>query len=457
MSTAAPFLKQLNIVLAVFFIMFLFLGSGRNLLELVFTFACFATITNLFLIRQPIIFFTLAYHAVQATVKVFYAEFNNIALNTLTNYNADADLAQALRLSCTGLILLSVAISIFLPKKINKSALTFNIKKLLFVYIGLVFVEFLASRIGQLGGLYQLIYKLSVIKWGLLFLITYTSLQQKKNIYFVSVVAFEVLIGLISFFSTFKSALFVVLISLLILGFHYFKIKRKYFIIFGSISLILLFTWQNIKEDYRMFLSGGEKTQSIVVDFDDAYDKIFDLVQDNSKSTSSTIDKTIDRLSYTDFFAEAVTYIPSQKPHTHGALWVEGVMHVLKPRLFFPDKKSIDDSEKTMKYTGLLLAGSEQGTSISLGYMAESYVDFGSYLFVLPIILLGLFIGWLFKKLFESNIDVLYCWALAIPFYFQFYGFEMASEKVLGSIVTYAIVVFILIQFGSKRFKWLEA
>ncbi len=450
-------LNKVNIGISIMLILFLIFGSGKNILELLFSFACFAIISNFFLIRQPVIFFTLTYHALQATVKVFYAEFNNTTLNSFTKYNVNADLAEVLRLSCTGLILMSLAIALFLPKHFFPTrTIRFNIKKLFIVYGGFILVELIARNIGQLGGIYQLVQKMAVIKWGILFLITYTSIQQKKNVYFISIILFEILVGILSYFSTFKSALFVAIISLLILGFHYFKIKLKYFIALVSISLLLIFTWQTIKEDYRMFLSAGERSQNVNVNFEDAYDKIFNLVKDNSSSAETTLDKTIDRISYIDFFAESVSYIPNEKPHTNGTVWLESVMHILKPRLFFPDKKSIDDSQKTMEFTGLLLADAEQGTSISLGYMAESYVDFGKYFFVIPIILLGLLIGWLFNKLFESKIDNLYCWAFSIPFYFQFYGFEMASEKVLGSIITYAIVVCTIVKFGKNQIKWLE-
>lgn len=435
--------------------MIIALGSGKNSLELSYSIFTFIIIANLFLIKQPVIFFTLSYHAAQATIKVFYAEYNNIALNSLTNYSADSDLAEALRLSCIGIIVLSCCIYFFVPKEVKTVPLRFNTKKLFFLYLGFLLVETVAAKIGQFGGLFQIMYKLSVLKWGVLLFMIYDGLTKKK-IYFLLIIGFEILIGMFSYFSTFKSVLFATIISLIILNFHYLKIKTSYFLLFGGLSVVLMFTWQNIKEDYRDFLSGGEKGQSVTVYFGDAYDKIIDLATESSYNSAKLIDKTIDRISYIDFFAESLNYIPNERPHTKGLLWKESLQHIVQPRLFFPNKKAIDDSQKTMEYTGLLLAGSEQGTSISLGYIAESYVDFGIYFFIIPIMLLGLLIGWLFKKLYESGIDTLYYWAFTIPFYFQFYGLEMASEKALGSIITYTLVVFIIIYFFRKHLKWLE-
>lgn len=453
--TETVLIKRINIGIILLFILFLGFGTGKNILELFFSLATFAVITNLFLVKQPVVFFTMGYHTIQATIKVFYAEFNSVSLNDLTNYSVNADLAEALRLSCIGIIILSCSIYYFLPKQHSYTAKNFNIKRLFLIYISFILAETIATSIGQFGGLFQLIYKLSVLKWGILFLIIYESLKQKK-LYFLFIIGYEILISILSYFSTFKNALFITIISLLILDFHFYRIKSRNFILYGGISLVLMFGWQSIKEDYRKFLSGGESSQTVTVDFEDAYDKIVDLVKENPNKTSTVIDKTINRISYIDFFAESINYVPNEKPHTNGKLWEEGILHIIQPRLFFPDKKAIDDSQKTMEYTGLLLADAEQGASISLGYIAESYVDFGSYFFVIPIMLLGLLIGWLFKKLFESGINPLYYWALTVPFYFQFYGLEMASEKVLGSIVMYALIVFIIIRFLKKRMSWLE-
>lgn len=448
-------LGYINSILIGLLILFVVLGSGKNVVELIYSIGTFAILANLFLSKQPVIFFTLSYHTIQATAKVFFAEFNQVEINTLNNYSIQANLSEALKLSCLGIIVLGLSIYYFLPKLSISKPLSFNVKKLFLVYISLIIIEIAAFQIGQTGGLFQIIYKISVIKWSILFIIIYESLKQKKG-YFIIIIAYEVLISVLSYFSTFKSVLFITIISLLILKFNYFKIKTSYFLFFGLISVSMIFTWQSIKQDYRVFLSGGARSQSVVVDFDSAYQKMIDLVTEKPYDTEKVIDETVDRISYIDFFAESIVFIPNQKPHTNGNLWLESLMHILQPRLFFPNKKAIDDSQKTMEYTGLVLADAEQGTSISLGYVAESYVDFGFYLFVVPLIALGSLIGWLFRKLFQSNINTIYCWALSIPFYFQFYGLEMASEKVLGSIITYAFIVFIIVKYGKKQLAWLE-
>ena len=107
----------------------------------------------------------------------------------------------------------------------------------------------------------------------------------------------------------------------------------------------------------------------------------------------------LDRLSYVDFFAVVLDTVPSQLPHENGALWLDAITRPFMPRLFFPAKAIIDDSERTNYYTGLAVAGSEEGTSISLGYVAESYIDFGAPLMMVPIFGLGLVLGGFYRKM----------------------------------------------------------
>ena len=48
-------------------------------------------------------------------------------------------------------------------------------------------------------------------------------------------------------------------------------------------------------------------------------------------------------------------------------------------------------------YTGSRVAGTEEGTSIGIGYMAESYIDFGPIYMFVPILLLGVFYGLIYR------------------------------------------------------------
>ena len=68
------------------------------------------------------------------------------------------------------------------------------------------------------------------------------------------------------------------------------------------------------------------------------------------------------------------------------------------PRLLFVDKDVIDDTARTNLYTGGL-AGSSEGTSISLGYVAEAYIDFGTFGMFAALLAIGLLYGAIYRVL----------------------------------------------------------
>jgi hypothetical protein len=85
-------------------------------------------------------------------------------------------------------------------------------------------------------------------------------------------------------------------------------------------------------------------------------------------------------------------------PHENGALFWDAVSRPVMPRLLFPDKEAIDDSVRTNHYTGGL-SGTSEGTSISLGYVAESYIDFGTIGMFPALFLVGLLFGRIYRGL----------------------------------------------------------
>lgn len=83
-------------------------------------------------------------------------------------------------------------------------------------------------------------------------------------------------------------------------------------------------------------------------------------------------------------------------------------MHVLQPRILFPNKEAIDDSKMVNKYATRKVAGAKQGASFSLGFMAESYIDFGPYLMFIPIFCVGWLLGFIYKIIIQQSINYLW-------------------------------------------------
>jgi hypothetical protein len=168
------------------------------------------------------------------------------------------------------------------------------------------------------------------------------------------------------------------------------------------------------------------------------------------------VEETSYRVEYVDYFALALAYVPAVRPHTDGEQWLAAVRHILLPRLFFPEKPVLpSDSELTMRYTGWNLGGVTGGTSISLGYVAESYIDFGRTGMWLPIFLLGLLWGGMYRYFVSSKWPVVgYGFALAGLLSATYY--ETAAVKQLGGTVSEFIVLAFVLRFTVPRLlQWL--
>jgi hypothetical protein len=147
-----------------------------------------------------------------------------------------------------------------------------------------------------------------------------------------------------------------------------------------------------------------------------------------------TADKLIDRMWTIYYPALAIARVPSHLPHTNGEILSAALVHIVTPRVFFPGKPNLQsDSEKVRKYSGVMVAGAEQNTSIAFGYAAEAYIDFGLPLMFLPVLVFGAAIGYLyalFRRLIWHR-DLLVSFA-TVAFWLSLYLFERSWATMLG-------------------------
>jgi uncharacterized membrane protein len=108
----------------------------------------------------------------------------------------------------------------------------------------------------------------------------------------------------------------------------------------------------------------------------------------------------------------------------------------------------------------VVVAGLEQGTSISIGYMGESYIDFGPIGMFVPIFLLGLLYGYIYRLFVRYARYKLIGFAAATAvLLFSAYNFETSNVKILGGMLACAIIAFLFLFFGElmvARFLRLE-
>jgi hypothetical protein len=394
----------------------------------------------------------LLYWSVVA-VLIPYADIVNKPLQQMYVYGkSDIVLASWIGLTALAVYLTGIQAAIFRVKTIDISLLMnllnrYSGRKIMLVYIivSLLSVLFNSTIIFIPGG--QLLLSVTYMKWVLLtLLIAHTLVDDSSRLIVLILVVLEILLSFSGFWAAFKDYILVV-IGAYFLFTPKFSFKTVFLVL--SILIVTLFTsvvWTYSKGEYRKYLTGGERTQIIVQE--DQLSNLFkfiaivkeDFSPENFRSSfSAGLESLIHRISYVEFFALAMKQVPEYIPHEEGNLLKNAFEHVLKPRFLFPDKKPIYDSELTSKYTGIQFAGAEQGTSFSLGTVAESYVDFGRVYMFIPILLFGFWLGWLYRFFIVNGYNIIWGMCYSAPIFQFAWSFPVPTTKFLGWSITYFI------------------
>ena len=85
--------------------------------------------------------------------------------------------------------------------------------------------------------------------------------------------------------------------------------------------------------------------------------------------------------------------VPDRIPYENGKLWTGSNPECVHAARIEPEQARDRRFQRTAHYTGRYVADADDGTSISLGYIAESYIDFGPVLMALPLVVWGYFVG----------------------------------------------------------------
>lgn len=246
------------------------------------------------------------------------------------------------------------------------------------------------------GGLAQPLIALGNMRYffvGLLIL-GFVTLGRGRGI-LLAVYLIEVAQGLIGFFSDFKTVFYLGIAILLTLLMRDGRRTRPVIVTSVVCVVCLGVFWTMIKPAYRAMLNQGNQQQVVTLDVGDRF-KALGAASAGAKEggLAGGIADLALRMSYTEYIGTVMDYVPAAREHTMGGLWGEAIAFVLQPRLLFPNKPPLpSDSERTMLYTGRTFASDSSGTSISIGYVAESYIDGGVLGAIAICFLVGTFYG----------------------------------------------------------------
>lgn len=406
---------------------------------------------------KPSIFtILLIYHFIQISAWIWMTNY----LGEDVNYKSPHS-GLAILMAYGGLMALLLPVIYFHHKippvsfaTLRKHADRLSIQKTFIAYLIAFFsMNALGAMAFAFAGLSQIIFSFVKIKWFFFLLFGFQVIIKRKMIReFLIFIGIEFSMGFFSYFSDFKTVFF--FLACLALTFLVrVSLKQLVYAVASLIILIFLgITWTSIKGEYRAYLNQGSKSQTVQVSQEDATNKLLELVS-QEKNDSSATESFFNRMQYTWHLAKAMDHVPSVVPYQEGDNWLESLSFSLTPRFFNPNKPLYDASAKATKYTGIAYLRGNSGVSFSLGYFADSYVDFGYYGMFLPLILIGFVYGSTYLYILKKSSDnFIFNYAVVGALYMEFGALETDSTYLAGRLFSSLLVFWALRHFV---FPWL--
>ena len=395
----------------------------------------------------------LFYHFLQISAGIWESNY----LGKDINYRSDS--SEYATIACyIGLLFLFLPIVYYQNKipavslqQLKKHADRISIDKTFRVYLISFFAMNALTGVAFLvPSLTQIIFSLANIKWFLFLLFGLQAILKKRKLKeFYIFCALEFAMGFYSYFSDFKTIIFYILIIFLCV----LSIIRFNRMIIFAISLSFMFLggvfWTSIKGDYRQFINKGSKSQTVQVEKGEALNKLLELSQNQSQNTfDDAMENFLDRLQYTYHLAKTMDRVPAIIPHQNGTNWGNTLVFVLTPRIINPNKGTYDASVKASKYSGIQYSGVKRGVSVSLGYFADGYIDFGYVGMFIPLLILGFIYGssyFYFVK--NSSNNYVFNYAVVGAIFMELFAFESDNIFVIGRLYVNLLVFFLLKRF----------
>jgi hypothetical protein len=270
----------------------------------------------------------------------------------------------------------------------------------------------------------------------------------------VIVLLVETVTGLTGYFANYKEAYFIVLIAMA--ATH--RRLRIGMIAFGALSVVIVvwlsLVWTAVKPEYRMWVSGYTGEQTVVRPFGERIAWMSDHIFGKAIDFDATSKTLLKRIGYTQFYADILQRLDDKMIPDDDRFYVKALVHVLTPRVLFPDKRDLDDSAITTALTGHKIG---RNTSMSVGYTAQANVDFGVPGMFGAIFLIGLMCVAIVRYFMTRPGPPQLRQGCATACVFVPFDYGTDIDKALGFVLTGFLALAVFLKFGYPFVaRWLE-
>jgi hypothetical protein len=299
----------------------------------------------------------------------------------------------------------------------------------------------------EIPQLAQGILAITYIRFALFYLILRRLVKAERYPMAAGFAVVEVALGMTGFFAEFREPLF---IAAVVLAEQFDYRRTQHWLAFAAVAAVAMFAgvlWIGIRGTVRESYDDREKfTVSEKLSYTSGLAETW--WSGNFSDKLESLDAFVDRMWDVYYPALALERVPKILPHTDGDMMMTALTHVFTPRILVPGKADIEsDSLQVRRYTGLMVAGPDQGTTISFGYEIQGYIDYGVPGLFVPVFLYAVFMGAAYR-FFLSAIRhrELGVAVVTVIFWMSLYAYNRSWAKMLGLSVT------LLVYLGGVTF-----
>jgi hypothetical protein len=278
-------------------------------------------------------------------------------------------------------------------------------------------------------------------------LVYFSSFSGFLYLYFTKGIRYKkwviILFVLFVLFNAINGGMFTIVAYMGITIFSFLLSGKKTFLV-TKLSIFLVATFlilalQNVKGVYRDFTWRQNYKGNKITLFSDLYWKQLVKGTDIIDPTAMFGFYTRGNQGYN--VALVMQRVPTMQPYDNGSRLMTVFASAFVPRFLWPDKPEAGGKFNMKYYAGWNIAG----WSTNVGPLGEAYGSFGSTGGIIYMFLLGLFLRWVYLKMFKlSNVTpLLICW-LPVIFYQVTSSAETDTLSILNPVIKASFFLFLI-------------